>query len=72
MRVCTQCFNHPPNGLSCLYDLGHIYDEPETPEPKQKTPKIDVNICVHCNLHAKNPASKTNGCVHSYPNVGDK
>lgn len=71
MRICVQCFNHPPNDLDCLYDLGHLYDEPAEVQPKQ-VKKIDVNLCLLCGLHAKNPVSKMSSCAHQYPNSSNE
>jgi hypothetical protein len=76
--VCIFCFKNESNktpwcpdnpGNGCQYGLGHEYIE-STAEVKaraKQAPKIDVNRCVHCGLHNKNPLSKTNGCEHMYP-----
>lgn len=67
-RICILCFDHPPPGLSCLYDMHHEYDEPEATKKLPQPPKaLDLNKCLKCGLHRKNPSSQTNGCEHQYP-----
>lgn len=59
------CPDNPGNG--CTYGLGHEFPLGEEAKPKQSGKKPDKQLCTKCGLHAKNPASATNGCVHEYP-----
>jgi hypothetical protein len=75
-QVCIFCFKSPSNptpwcptnpGNGCTYGLGHEYPLNESEKPKQPPKKPDKQLCLKCGLHAKNPASATNGCSHEYP-----
>lgn len=59
------CTDNP--GKGCTYGLGHEFPDGEETKPKQQPKKIDKNVCTKCGLHARNPASVTNGCAHDYP-----
>jgi len=65
MSICIHCFNRPPVGLKCTYDLSHEY--PEVPKEKIKqAAKPDPNRCEVCDLHKKSPLSEASACVHKY------
>jgi hypothetical protein len=53
------------SGVLCSYGLGHDFGEMEE-KPKQVHKKVDNNLCVHCGLHKRNPASATSECKHEY------
>lgn len=57
------CASNP--GLGCTYGLGHDYGDLAPLKPVSKQPKRPSGLCTK-GLHPKNPASKTNGCEHSY------
>jgi hypothetical protein len=64
------CTDNPGEG--CTYGMHHEFPgsefDPKVKKPaKQPVKKADKQVCVKCNLHAKNPASASNGCVHEYP-----
>ena len=65
-------------GKGCMYGLDHEYPcavcgnllckihIPGAAVVAQQK-KIDKQICIKCNLHLRNPASKTSECAHEYP-----
>lgn len=72
--ICIFCFrakndpipwvlDNPGNG--CQYGLAHEYLVEE--KSKQQSKKPSKSLCIKCNLHPNNPASKTNECLHEYP-----
>lgn len=76
--ICPFCFQGPSNpkpwcpdnpGHGCTYGLHHEFPEADkVAEEKPKAiKKADKQVCIKCNVHAKNPASATNGCQHEYP-----
>jgi len=70
MTVCIFCLRHHernPPGPTCTYGMHHEY--PELPEVRavMQSKKKDAQLCIHCGLHPKNPASsRSNGCTHEY------
>ena len=46
---------------------GSEYDPKVKQPPKPQIKKIDMQVCVKCNLHVRKPESSTNGCAHEYP-----
>ena len=70
MSVCIFCFNHIDREIVwCSYGMHHEYlDIEEKKKTQQKqVAKADLNKCLKCGLHRKNPSSPTNGCEHEYP-----
>lgn len=55
---------HPNDG--CTYGLRHEFPAEPSPPVAPAVKKRDAKLCIHCGLHARNPASQTNGCRHSY------
>ena len=75
-QLCIYCFKGESNktpycpenpGALCQYGLGHEYPITKDDKPKQPVKRADKNVCAKCGLHARNPASATNGCPHEYP-----
>lgn len=71
MAICIFCFGRPPPGLQCTYDLHHEYLEEIQAEQKKtqqkQVAKADLNKCLKCGMHRKNPLSLTSNCEHQYP-----
>ena len=65
--VCVFCRQHKDHiGPVCdSFKMRHEFREAPiavAPQPKKR----DAQLCVHCGLHPRNPASATNGCEHDY------
>lgn len=79
--ICTFCLKDPNDstpwckdnpGEGCSYGLRHEFEgsefDPKIKKPtKQSVKKADKQVCVKCNVHARNPMSQSNGCAHEYP-----
>lgn len=62
---CVFCFKHRDVApkLCSSFLMNHEYPEPIK---IQQVKKLDMQLCINCNLHPKNPLSKSNGCSHEY------
>lgn len=66
VSVCIFCLKHESRVTeSCTYGLKHEFPEVVLPKISSEK-KVDPALCAQCGLHPKNPASRTNGCEHSY------
>jgi hypothetical protein len=77
-NICIFCFQGPNNpkpwctnnpGHGCTYGFHHEFPEDVVVMADKTRPvkKLDKQVCIKCNVHAKNPTSASNGCQHEYP-----
>jgi hypothetical protein len=67
---CVFCLKHKHNVQdTCNFGARHEFPE-QAVATIEKPVKVDTQICIACRMHKRNPAAKTNGCEHVYPEDG--